>query len=567
MFEYVGNLKYQDILESTFEIKIEELKKGINLFDNYFVVNEKVIRVYNRKCDHAGGKIITNGNKHLCPIHKWIFDPTKGVYSNGLKKKECKYIIKDNKIILDNIKTIPLITKTNKNVSTKIRFFNHAFLQVEGDNFKFATDPWAVGPAFNTGWWLKKSTKNDWVKELNSCNFIYISHNHPDHLHPQTLENVNKELPIVVPNFISDSTGKYISSLGFKNIFRLELGKEYKLNNSNLYLSILKSGDFREDSGIYFSSGDLTCLFDVDSNIINFNKLPNVDIYASSFAGGASGYPLMFDNYAEEEKKKIIKKETLMIRNFTMNAIKHMKPKYFIPYAGYFEEKLERDKEIKKLNKKNTINDYKELTKKLDVQILDIPKYDYFEFKDNKLINSQNIKKSPYKDLKPKQYLDYFKKNYSIIDHSFIEQYFQNSKFKDNLILIIILTDSKFKKTSLTVLIDFSKSRTLVKKLNKVDIKNLRKKYIHKRILILKCRKESFLHTIYSMNPWEDLLIGFQCKVERYPNIYNAKFWSHFTNVYIKDKDIRKIKSCNGCENINHFFDSKIHNDVKKRKL
>ena len=62
----------------------------------------------------------------------------------------------------------------------KIRFFNHAFLQIETKDFKFATDPWAIGPAFNTGWWLKFKTKKDWIEELNSCNFIYISHG-PDH--------------------------------------------------------------------------------------------------------------------------------------------------------------------------------------------------------------------------------------------------------------------------------------------------------------------------------------------------------------------------------------------------
>ena len=114
---------------------------------------------------------------------------------------------------------------------------------------------------------------------------------------------------------------------------------------------------------------------------------------------------------------------------------------------------------------------------------------------------------------------------------------------------------------------DFSKSRILVKKIVHADIEDLKKKYIDERILILKCRKESFLYTIYSMNPWEDLLIGFQCKVERYPNIYNAKFWSHFTNVYIKDKNIRKIKNCNGCESINHFFDNEMHKGIKKKKL
>ena len=94
----------------------------------------------------------------------------------------------------------------------------------------------------------------------------------------------------------------------------------------------MKSGDFREDSGIYFSIGELTCLFDVDANSINFNKLPNVDVYASSFAGGASGYPLMFDNYTEKEQSKISKnlkdfviiKKSLNLKKLSQNIFFHM---------------------------------------------------------------------------------------------------------------------------------------------------------------------------------------------------------------------------------------------------
>ena len=38
-----------------------------------------------------------------------------------------------------------------------------------------------------------KGTNNDWIEELNSCSFIYISHNHPDHLHPLTLSKLRKD--------------------------------------------------------------------------------------------------------------------------------------------------------------------------------------------------------------------------------------------------------------------------------------------------------------------------------------------------------------------------------------
>ena len=33
----------------------------------------------------------------------------------------------------------------------------------------------------------------------------------------------------------------------------------YKLDNTNLNISLFKSGDFREDSGIYFSNGKFKC--------------------------------------------------------------------------------------------------------------------------------------------------------------------------------------------------------------------------------------------------------------------------------------------------------------------
>ena len=59
------------------------------------------------------------------------------------------------------------------------------------------------------------------------------------------------------------------------------------------------------------------------------------------------------------------------------------------------------------------------------------------------------------------------------------------------------------------------------------------------RILYLNIRKESFLNTIYSKLPWEDLVIGFQCKILRSPNIYNVNFWHHFTNKYVTSKRIR----------------------------
>ena len=62
----------------------------------------------------------------------------------------------------------PEIKNVNKNIDLKVRYINHAFLIIENKNFKFATDPWALGPAFNTGWWLKHKTINVGKKNLTA---------------------------------------------------------------------------------------------------------------------------------------------------------------------------------------------------------------------------------------------------------------------------------------------------------------------------------------------------------------------------------------------------------------
>ena len=50
--------------------------------------------------------------------------------------------------------------------------------------------------------------------------------------------------------------------------------------------------------------------------------------------------------------------------------------------------------------------------------------------------------------------------------------------------------------------------------------------------------------------PWEDLLIGFQCRILRKPNIYNSNFWQHFTNKYIDKVNFRYNNPCGSCETL-----------------
>ncbi len=562
MFTNLGQLKYLT-KDNEIKISINQIKSGINFLEQFIIYkNNSDIKIYNRICDHAGGKIVSKDGMAICPVHMWKFNPSTGHYDNGVKKKSVEYLIDKNFIKINDISYIPEIDKSKKKLNTEIRFFNHAFLKISGggggDDFSFSIDPWAIGPAFNTGWWLKYYTKNDWINQLNNSNFIYISHNHPDHLHPLTLSKINKNIPIVVPNFVTKSAEIYIEELGFKNIQALDFNIQYNLKGTNLNISILKSGDFREDSGIYFSNGEFTGLLSVDANIINFGRLPKVNFYGSSFAGGASGYPFMFENYKLKEQIKISLQSKNFLKKRVYDDLKKILPNYYMPYAGFFSEKLKRDKKILKYNQKNSIDDYVKFCEINKIELLNVLKKDVYKFDGMKLIDRKNINIEITKDLSQERYLEYYKKEFYKIDENYIKEYFLKSKFKDNLLLFICLTDDNFKLQNINYLINFSKNQISFSKIFKFT-KSFLKNDLNFKKLVLKIRKESFLNVVYNKLPWEDLSIGFQCKVLRNPNIYNVNFWHHFTNIYTTSKNVRSVTDCASCETLNHFFDSKIH--------
>lgn len=563
MFKNLGKIKY-DTSDNISKIDLNDLKNGINNLDNFIIYKKRSqIDIYNRVCDHNGGKLISSKNKIICPMHNWEFFPEKGIYKNGYIKKKMNYVQKKNKLYVKNKLLVPKIKKLNNSDNITVEYINHACLIFKSKKFKFATDPWTIGPAFNTGWWLKHKTIKDWKKELNSCNFIYVSHNHPDHLHELTLSNLRKDMPIVVPNFISDSTKLLIEDVGFKNIIKLNFEDQYKFKNSSLVLTILKSGDLREDSGLYFSLGNFTSLLTVDANNLNFLRLPKVVFLASNFAGGAHGYPLNCENYKLKDRIKMTNKEKNFQKATKVKYLNFIRPKYFFPYAGFFTEKLKRDSIYIKYNKKNKIKDYLNICNERNIKLLDVEDERKFTFKNLRLLKKEKYRGPFYNDLNEKKYLKYYLKKYKKIDYNYIKKYFKNSNFHDNSKLYITLCNDKFSSNITTFKIIFSKKIEFYILKNSELLRDLK---IIDNFLYLKIRKEAFLNTIYNKKPWEDISIGFQMKQFRKPNIYNSKFWFHFSNNYVSKKYVKSITDCSSCSTIKQDLDNFIYG-IKNKTL
>lgn len=535
--------------------KKNNLLEGLNITNDFFINKSKEsYKIFDRVCDHNGGKLIYRRDLGyaICPFHNWKIDAKNGEYKNlNLKKKIISYTENEDEISLNHKKTELNKNEFLKNYEVEIQFLNHASLYFKSNKLKFVTDPWFVGPAFNCGWWLKKPTPDDCYNLVEECDFIFISHNHPDHLHVETLNKISKNKRILTPNFNSKSTIKLLEDLNFKNIELVEFDKNYISVLDEIRLSFLKSGDFRDDSGMFLQLGSFSALLNVDCNYLNFYKLPkNITILASSFAGGASGYPLCFENISDEEKKKIINQNKNVMLAVNQSLLNKTNSDFFLPYAGFFQENANRDFYIKENNSKNTIQDYLSFfeKQKIKTKILDVEKYQIFKFRGN-LLQDQMIKNNkPIQEDRTEIYIKEFKKNNQEIHKDEIVKYFENSGYIDKLVLNLVISNDDFSIVEKNIVVDFSTQRPKV--FFRVD-KDFLNSYEDKKKLLIKIRKEAFVNTLKNKLPWDDLLIGFQVRISRNPDIYNNNFWFYFSNIYIGEKYIRQSINnidCNICE-------------------
>ena len=111
------------------------------------------------------------------------------------------------------------------------------------------------------------------------------------------------------------------------------------------------------------------------------------------------------------------------------------------------------------------------------------------------------------------------------------------------------LTNDDFTKIKNSFFINFYKNKPAeIAVYNKKNKLNIDRDCNFKNI---KVRCHEFLKVIRQGLPWEDLSIGFQCRINRKPNVYNSDFWYHFTNIYVNENVRGRSQNCGGCTIIN----------------
>ena len=103
----------------------------------------------------------------------------------------------------------------------KVRLVSHASVIVEAAGSAIWTDPWLSGQVFNNSWSLLTPPAWDdaWLDRID---FLWVSHEHPDHFHLPTLrglpEAFKRRVVVLFQELPSDKMPRAFARLGFTNV-------------------------------------------------------------------------------------------------------------------------------------------------------------------------------------------------------------------------------------------------------------------------------------------------------------------------------------------------------------
>lgn len=216
----------------------------------------------------------------------------------------------------------------------KVTLISQASLIIETSDVKIWTDPWLFGKAFMESWSLLPAAnwKDEYYDEID---YLWISHEHPDHFHLPTLKSMpakfKERVTLLFQKNNSNKMPEAFKSLGFKNIQLLPHRKIVSITSATK-VHCCQIGPTPDSSLAIINNGcTLLNLNDCEANSkdckLFYKDLGKVDVLLNQFS--LAGYRGQFD-YATTLKKNAQGILENMIQNH-----KDLKADVTIPIASF----------------------------------------------------------------------------------------------------------------------------------------------------------------------------------------------------------------------------------------
>jgi len=149
----------------------------------------------------------------------------------------------------------------------QISMIGHSTATIAGQGFHVLCDPWLSGRVFNNGWGLSPEPVFDRA-ELDRIDHLWISHEHPDHLHFPTLKDFpdafKQRVIVLYQQNNSDKVWGALGKLGYRNFRAIPHATEQPLGTGGASLMVYQHRHLDSALALRDSSGKVVNLNDAE---------------------------------------------------------------------------------------------------------------------------------------------------------------------------------------------------------------------------------------------------------------------------------------------------------------
>ena len=202
-----------------------------------------------------------------------------------------------------------------------LQFLNHSSLLLTTSKTKILCDPWFKGTAFSDGWSLLYDESHN-INELD-FDYIWMSHEHPDHFSIPTLRELNKSCTFLFQETKDKKVKKYLEEKGH-SVIELKNKEETKIGD--LKITCIVCDGF--DSSLLVKYPDGKVLLNInDAMVLDDIEVDKVDLLTFQYS---------YANWAGNKgDKKIPKYLQSIIDDKNDKAIAKFKPTAIMPFASF----------------------------------------------------------------------------------------------------------------------------------------------------------------------------------------------------------------------------------------
>lgn len=179
-----------------------------------------------------------------------------------------------------------------------VTYLGHAAIMLEAGGTRILMDPWLTDPSYDGSWWHFPPLALG-ARDLPRIDYLYVSHEHPDHFDPPTLQQLDRGVHVLIADFRRKRLRDHLAALGFRTITELPFERPFACGRSGPTVRLVAPDRAWDDSAILLTHDGRTvmnvndCHLD-EATLSRVGSTHAIDLAFLTFTG-ASQYPGCFD--------------------------------------------------------------------------------------------------------------------------------------------------------------------------------------------------------------------------------------------------------------------------------